>query len=96
MSLYIVILLITMYCNRNKNTENNILYAEYEAPLGYIHLTIFKDSTFEYLSRGIWTHSVWNGKAIINKDSIFFEYDVSIPIVGERAYYNSKYVDFIK
>jgi len=76
--------------------ENIILYANREAPLGWIHLTIYKDSTFEYKSLGIRTEKVWKGKALIKKDSIQFKYKDSVPIIGEKAYYTDKYVDYFE
>ncbi len=92
----IIGVLITLAsCSGKPDMENIILYADREAPLGWIHLTIYKDSTFEYQSRGIGTSKIWKGKAQIKKDSIQFEYQDSIPIVGERAYFTDKYIDYL-
>ncbi len=82
-------------CSRKPNMENIILYAHREVPLGHVHLTIFKDSTFEFETSGIGISNIWKGKAAIKKDSIKFNYFDSIPIVGERAYFDNKYVEYL-
>lgn len=92
----IIGVLITLAsCFRKPDMENIILYAHREAPLGHVHLTVFKDSTFEFELSGIATSKIWKGKAVIEKDSINFNYYDSIPIVGKRAYYNNKYVEYL-
>jgi hypothetical protein len=83
-------------CFRKPNMENIILYANREAPLGHVHLTIFKDSTFEFELSGITTSKIWKGKAVIKKYSINFNYYDSIPVVGKKAYYNNKYVEYLE
>ena len=91
----IVVLITLVSCFRKPDMENIILYANREAPLGHVHLTVFKDSTFEFELSGITTSKIWKGKAIIEKDSINFNYYDSIPVVGKRAYYNNKYIEYL-
>ncbi len=93
--LLVGILGILTSCNQKRNTYDLILYAERETPLGWIHLVVYKDSTFEYISRGIGIKDIWKGKAFIKKDSIRFKYFDSIPTVGEKAYYTEKYIDYL-
>lgn len=69
--------------------KNAILLADREAPIGWVYLRIFKDSSFEFE-----TGTVYAGKAKITSDSIFFFYTGTIPKAGTMAVYSDKYVTF--
>ncbi len=85
-----------MYCNREPDYDQFLLLSDREAPLGWIYFTVYKDSTFEYISRGLRERDTYKGKAIIKKDSIFLKYYDSVPIVGTKVYFTKKYVEFVK
>lgn len=79
----------------NLKNESAILLADREAPLGWVYLRIFNDSTFEFESRGLERRGdIYAGKAKITSDSIFFYYKGSIPKAGSKAVYSDKYVAF--
>ena len=82
-------------CNKKTDNSQFLLLSDREAPLGWIYFTLYKDSTFEYVSRGLSNEDIYKGKAIIKKDSIFLNYQDSIPIVGKRVFYTKDYVEFI-
>lgn len=78
----------------DRKLENAILLADREAPIGWVYLRIFKDSSFEFESRGFGGGTVYSGKAEIISDTIFFFYKDSIPKAGNTAVYSDKYVAF--
>jgi hypothetical protein len=72
------------------------LLADREAPLGWVYLRIYQDSTFEFESKGIRIGTIYSGKAEIKNDTIFFNYTDSIPSAGKTAIisdYTITYID---
>ena len=85
-------------CNISSRTTEKptLLKADREAPLGWVYLTIYQDSTFEFRMTGIrGVGDVYKGKVEIGKDSLFFTYSDSIPRAGKTAIYNDKFVAYI-
>jgi hypothetical protein len=77
-------------CRQNQREENKkdiILLADREAPIGWIYLRIYSDSTFEFESRGLRTSTIYKGKVKIAIDTIFFMYNDSVPKAGDKAVY---------
>lgn len=74
-----------------------LLKADREAPLGWVYLTVYLDSTFQFTTTGIRANLTTNylGKAVIKGDSIFFRYLDSIPRAGKTAVFNDKVVAYI-
>ena len=69
-----------------QETKKPILLADREAPLGWIYLRIYEDSTFEFESRGLERRgNIYRGKIKLINDTIIFHYRDSIPEAGERA-----------
>ena len=85
----------TNACMRsNKRTE--LLKADREAPLGWVYLTIYQDSSFEFIYSGIrLDKDIYSGKVKIRNDSLLFTYNDSIPKAGKTAVFNNKYVGYI-
>lgn len=97
-SLTIIIPLLMMSCNNStsRTEKTPILKADREAPLGWVYLTIYKDSTFEFKSAGLrGDDDTYKGKVDIRKDSLFFAYSDSIPRAGKTAIFNDKAVAYI-
>ena len=90
-------LFLTSCNNSSVRTEKTpILKADREAPLGWVYLTIYQDSTFEFKLTGIrGDGDIYKGKVQIDKDSLFFAYSDSIPRAGKTAVYNDKVVAYI-
>jgi len=85
-------------CNKpiNKNKKTAILKADREASLGWVYLTIYQDSTFEFVLTGIRSDKdVYTGKVEIRKDSMIFSYADSIPGAGKKAVFDDKTVSYI-
>ncbi len=84
-------------CSSSVRTETKsvLLKADREAPLGWVHLTIYQDSTFEFMSAGLRSKTVFKGKVEIRNDSLFFAYIDSIPKAGKTAVYNDKVVAYV-
>lgn len=74
-----------------------LLKAGREAPLGWVDLTIYRDSTFEFTLSGIRNSDkeVYSGVVEIRNDSLFFTYADSIPRAGKTAIYNNQLVGYI-
>lgn len=77
-------------CRDSKTTETEkkepILLADREAPLGWVCLRVYADSTFEFESRGLERRgTIYPGTIQLNGDTISFHYSDSIPKAGDRA-----------
>jgi len=105
----IIVSLIIVSCQRVQNSKierNEVLEAGREAPLGWVYLTVFKDSTFQFVLTGIRSNDrvVFPGKVRIVEDSLFFTYTDSVPKVGTIAiiknkmviYTNGEYLETLK
>ena len=79
----------------SSETKSILLKADRETPLGWVYLTIYQDSTFEFTSAGLRSKTVFDGKVEIRNDSLFFTYTDSIPKAGKTAVYNDKVVGYI-
>jgi hypothetical protein len=95
--IFSIIVITFISCNSDNEIETKtpILIADREAPLGWIYLRIYDDSTFEFESRNLRTSDFYIGKAKITEDTIYFRYTDSIPKAGKTAIYNDKVVAYI-
>lgn len=80
---FILTLLIFYGCNSTDNKtvdkpEPNLL-ADREAPIGWVYLRTYPDSSFEFVLTGLRDGTVYPGKYSIKADTIFFDYADSIP-----------------
>ena len=86
----IVVLIFTSCSFDSKQKEGQddkviILSADREAPLGWVYLRIYQDSTFEFESAGLRKGEIYKGKALITMDMICFNYIDSVPKAGQTA-----------
>ena len=58
--------------------EPNLL-ADREAPLGWVYLRTYPDSSFEFIITGLRDRTIYAGQYSIKTDTIFFDYTDSIP-----------------
>lgn len=58
--------------------EPNLL-ADREAPLGWVYLRTYPDSSFEFILTGLRDRTIYPGKYSVKADTIFFDYTDSIP-----------------
>lgn len=95
----VVLVVLTMVsCNNSSRTTEKptLLKADREAPLGWVYLTIYQDSTFEFTLTGMrGAGSVYKGEVEIGRDTLFFTYSDNIPKAGKTAIYNDKPVAYI-
>lgn len=97
-SLVALALLTISSCNNSSMTTEKptLLRADREAPLGWVYLTIYQDSTFEFKLTGMRGEGkAYKGKVEIGRDTLHFTYLDSIPKAGKTAIYNDKVVSFI-
>jgi len=97
-SFIICVSLLLTSCNNSTNRieKTPLLKADREAPLGWVYLTIYQDSTFEFTLTGIRADKdVFKGNVEIRSDSLFFAYSDSIPRAGKTAIFNDKAVAYI-
>ena len=94
---FFIILLCLIQCdNKNRSKKEILLEAGREAQLGWVYLTIYKDSSFRFVYSGLrGDGDIYNGKVSIKKDSMFFNYSDSIPRAGTKAIYNNKRIAYI-
>ncbi len=96
----IIVSLIVLSCHSTSNKQvekKEILKADREAPLGWVYLTIYKDSTFQFVLTGIRSNDkeIFPGKVRIENDSLFFAYTDSVPKAGNIAIIKNKQVIYI-
>ena len=95
---YISCVLFLSQCKNNneQHKKKPILLADREAPLGWVYLRIYDDSTFQFESRGLERQGdIYPGKVKITADTLFFNYIDSIPRAGKTTVYNSVRVSYI-
>lgn len=96
---FVVFASLTMTsCNNSNNTTEKptLIRADREAPLGWVYLTIYQDSTFEFTLTGMrGAGNIYKGTVEIGKDTLHFTYADSIPKAGKTAVYNDKVVAYI-
>jgi hypothetical protein len=90
--LYLFLLLIIISC---KDESREVLLADREAPLGWIYLKMYDDKSFEFISRGMMRdEDVYKGNYELKNDTIYFNYDDSIPSAGSKAIIHKDYVNY--
>ena len=96
-AMFFVISFCLIQCNNNSASKKEILLkAGREAQLGWVYLTIYKDSTFQFAYTGLrGDYDIYNGKVSIKKDSMFFSYQDSIPRAGTKVIYNNKRIAYV-
>ena len=92
--LIIIALLILSCRNKNKRTDF-ILYADREAPIGWIYLKVYKDSTFDFISKSFPTSKIHSGILSIKNDTLNFNFYDSIPAVGDKAIIDKRHVIYV-
>lgn len=95
--LRIILLVFVLHsCTSNQQAKQPILLANREAPLGWVHLKLYSESSFEFISSGLRDFDVYPGKFKINYDTIVFKYSDSIPkLHAFKAILFNGYVNFI-
>lgn len=78
-----------------KKEKEILLFASREAPLGWVCLKIYEDSTFEFNNACGRGKIPYFGKVKITSDTLYFSYQDSIPYAGTIALINSKYIRYI-
>ena len=81
-------------CSQNKTP---VLLADREAPLGWVHLKLYSDSSFEFISSGLRGSDLYPGNYVTNNDTLFFEYSDSTPplLKATKAIITKHSVDYI-
>jgi hypothetical protein len=105
----ILTLLLFIGCNsiENKKVEKQEpnLLADREAPLGWVYLRTYPDSSFEFILTGLRDRTVYPGNYRIQEDTIFFDYTDSIPKLnstkaiyrnGSIVYLDGTYYEVLK
>lgn len=81
----LVLVMISFSCRKTEQKEI-ILFADREAPLGWVYLRVYKDKTFEFESRGLERRGdIYAGHLELKNDTLYFHYTDSIPKAGNKA-----------
>jgi len=84
-------LIFTACLNSNENSDKKpILLADREAPVGWVYLRIYEDSTFEF------SGNEYHGTVFFNNDTLLFNYEGSVPKAGKTAIIKGKYLTYIE
>ena len=78
-------------CERDL-VKNGLLMAEREAPIGFNHLRVFKDSTFEFEYTSFPNSTFHRGSITFIADTIIFKYEDAIPAFGDKAVIDGRYL----
>lgn len=93
-----VAFLVLLSCNNQEyevDEKEIILSGNREAPLGWVYLTVYDDTTFNFTLTGLREATHFPGKVTIVNDTIYFEYTDSIPKAGEIAIISDYNVSYI-
>ena len=91
-----LIALLFWSCTSRQSEKQPILLASREAPLGWVYLKLYSDSSFEFISSGLRDSDIYPGTFKINHDTIFFKYSDSIPkLQSFKAIIHKGYVNYI-
>lgn len=92
-----VILVLATSCENgpSRPTKEPILLADREAPLGWVYLKVYEDSTFEFTLTGLRGGTTYPGRVTIHDDTLEFHYTDSIPAVGTLAVIGEHQVFYI-
>lgn len=94
--IFFLIIFVVLSCKENNDKSEFLLLSDKEAPLGWSYFTIYKDSTFEFINRGLVDKYIYPGKAKITEDTIFLKFRDSIPVIGTKVLYKKDYVEFVQ
>lgn len=97
LSLFLGTLLFSSCGSNNQNQDNPktpILLADREAPIGWVYLKMYQDSTFEFILAGR-PSTVFPGTFELKEDTILFNYKDSVPAAGSQAILSEHYVSYI-
>ena len=83
--IFLIISFITLISCKRDLVKDGILMAEREAPIGFNHLRVFKDSTFEFEYTNFPNNKMYKGKMNVINDTLYFDYTDSTPIFGNKA-----------
>ncbi len=87
--IFLFIIAMILSCKRDL-IKDGILMAEREAPIGFNHLRVFRDSTFEFEYKSFPNSKLHTGKITMENDTINFIYEDSIPAFGDKAIIDGK------
>jgi hypothetical protein len=73
-----------------------VLSADRKAPLGWMYLTIYKDKSFAFISKGLRDQTIYPGTVKVSSDTLHFTYRDSIPNAGMTAIVTDKSVSYIE
>jgi hypothetical protein len=74
-------ILFLINCSTNDVKNDNIIFnADRKAPLGWIELTLYKDNSFIFESRGLRDKEQFPGTYKINGDTLLLSYRDILPI----------------
>lgn len=94
---FIFIALFFCSCLSKQRNKKPVLLADREAPLGWVHLKLYSDSSFEFISSGLRGSNVYPGRFTLHEDSLFLQYTDSIPqLRGFKAIISKTHVSFIE
>lgn len=90
------ILLFAACANHVIGHKEPIFAADRKAPLGWVYLTVYQDSSFEFVSQGLRSKAdVYAGRVSQKGDTLFFNYTDSVPKAGKTAIVTAKSVRYI-
>lgn len=92
--LYLAITCLLLF-SCNLDPKKKVLQADREAPLGWVYLTVYEDSSFIFTSNGLRSETVYPGDMHMRGDTIFFHYHDAVPKAGMKALLGKKVVSFL-
>ena len=92
----VLVILVFYGCASNKQEKQPVLLADREAPLGWVHLKLYSDSSFEFISSGLRDSDIYPGTFTLHRDTLVFKYSDSIPhLKGFKAIIGKTAVSYI-
>lgn len=94
--LRLFLLVLSLSSCSDKSNKKTLLTADREAPLGWVYLRLYTDTSFEFESRGLERNGeIFSGNYEVHNDTILFHYFDKVPNVGSLAVIKNNSIGYI-
>lgn len=96
-SLQVVLIIVLFGCQAGEEDKKPNLFADREAPLGWVTLKTYPDNTFEFIVSGLREKEIYPGTYLLKGDTLFFTYTNATPALNSnKALITGKYIVYLE
>lgn len=94
--LQIVLIFVLSGCQSAEEKKKPNLFADREAPLGWVTLKTYPDNTFELIVSGLQEKNIYPGTYLLKGDTLLFTYTQATPALNsKKALITGKYIVYL-